>query len=819
MTGRLLGGRSLRMTAISRTLRAPVFTLALAASSGQALLGCDAGTGGVAARAERTLASSYPLQAAHIVEATTAFERREGGFARASAARAAARPGGLELALPRRGEETILLSAGGLAVRVREIDVGGEGTLAGSAVAYPRAGGTSLWTATPDGAEEWLLLDAGVARAESVAAAWEIEGAMLRDAAGVIELLDAEGAPRIRVTAPAAWAEGGRPVRATLTAHGHRIELVVDGGGAPVLADPAWSGTGTMLAPRGYHAVSILPGGQILVAGGATQGATLGTTERYDPITNAWSAAAPMLTARMAPIATTLTNGNVLVAGSLGSLVTAAELYDPSANAWSSAGAMLEARGNATATLLGDGRVLYVGGSAATPLASVEAYDPATNTWTAASPITTARSAHIAALLPDARVLIASGFDEHGVIKSVEIYDPAANTWSLAAAMAAGAGYATATMLQNGKLLVVGGAAGPGAALSRAEIYDPATDTWSPTGSLATPRFYHTATLLPTGQVVVAGGMNGQGSLPATEVYDPIAGTWSSGPALTTARNAHSATLLASGFILAAGGMNTLSGYLDSAESYGANGTGAGGLACGSAGDCQSGFCVDSVCCSAACGEGPCDACSIAAGADVDGTCKLFTGPTCNDGNSCTQTDTCQLGACFGGNPLSCPTPDVCHAVGVCSPATGVCTHPPQPDDTPCGSGACSNGVCTPIASTSSSSASSSAGSGGAGGAMATGAGSAVSTSAGSGGAGGAASTSAGAGGTASNAGGAGGRASSATGEAPTSEVNSSDTGRESCSYRAAGDTDDATRGLGLLLALAALVSARARTKRSRTPS
>ena len=52
--------------------------------------------------------------------------------------------------------------------------------------------------------------------------------------------------------------------------------VLVDAGGAPVLADPSWSEAGTMLVPRGYHAAALLPDGKILVTGGATSGATLG---------------------------------------------------------------------------------------------------------------------------------------------------------------------------------------------------------------------------------------------------------------------------------------------------------------------------------------------------------------------------------------------------------------------------------------------------------------------------------------------------------------------------------------------------------------
>ena len=43
---------------------------------------------------------------------------------------------------------------------------------------------------------------------------------------------------------------------------------------------------------------------------------------------------------------------------------------------------------------------------------------------------------------------------------------------------------------------------------------------------------------------------------------------------------------------------------------------------------------------------------------------------TCNDGNACTATDTCQAGACVGAAPVTC-TADQCHDMGVCNSATG----------------------------------------------------------------------------------------------------------------------------------------------------
>ncbi len=89
------------------------------------------------------------------------------------------------------------------------------------------------------------------------------------------------------------------------------------------------------------------------------------------------------------------------------------------------------------------------------------------------------------------------------------------------------------------------------------------------------------------------------------------------------------------------------------------------------------------------------------------GTCNPATGACsnppltdntgCNDGNACTQTDTCQGGACTGSNPVQCTAVDQCHAVGVCNAGTGQCSNPDQNDGTACNDGkACtSSDVCT----------------------------------------------------------------------------------------------------------------------------
>ncbi|MBI4508486.1 MAG: hypothetical protein HY698_02540, partial [Deltaproteobacteria bacterium] len=109
------------------------------------------------------------------------------------------------------------------------------------------------------------------------------------------------------------------------------------------------------------------------------------------------------------------------------------------------------------------------------------------------------------------------------------------------------------------------------------------------------------------------------------------------------------------------------------------------GDACTRADTCQAGTCSgsDRVTCSASdqCHEpGTCD--------PSTGTCSYPEKPNdapCDDGNSCTRTDTCQAGRCTGNNPVVCAAADSCHDVGTCDPSTGTCSNPIKPNSTPCG--------------------------------------------------------------------------------------------------------------------------------------
>src|SRR5438067_869841 len=117
-----------------------------------------------------------------------------------------------------------------------------------------------------------------------------------------------------------------------------------------------------MTLARMDHAATLLDNGEVLVAGGLSVDSSgnylFGSSaEIYDPVTNTWSSAGSMATARVGQTATLLANGQVLVTGgTIGRLTqtSSGELYDPtdwSRSTISVAPATIPSGGSATITL------------------------------------------------------------------------------------------------------------------------------------------------------------------------------------------------------------------------------------------------------------------------------------------------------------------------------------------------------------------------------------------------------------------------------------------------------------------------------------
>ena len=462
-------------------------------------------------------------------------------------------------------------------------------------------------------------------------------------------------------------------------------------------ATGAWSATGSMKVARSGQTATLLPDGQVLVTGGGCNGAlavcspdgslsTLSSAELYNPATGTWRLTGGMATGREYQTATLLPSGEVLVAGGLSSCdegvctdARNAELYHPSTGTFTATGSMHTVREQHTATLLPDGDVLVAGGLSQPGYGSgggsptdAELYHPATGRWTRTAPMATPHFGQTATLLRNGWVLVAGGHT-----RAAEIYEPKRAIWVTAGSMTTVRSHQTATLLPDGHVLVTGGGGPDNVAQSTAEEFltgrgplvtigpaliafggqqvgtaspargyrvtnegsadlvatgvaltgphpgdframtdcakapvppggtctvlvsfvptftglrtaaaavsdnspDPrqnvtvdgfggGPDAWVPVGSMTTPRDNFTATLLPSGKVLVAGGQNNpSNNVASAELYNPATRTFSATGALHTGRSSAAATLLPDGKVLVAGGMGNLAN-LASAELY-----------------------------------------------------------------------------------------------------------------------------------------------------------------------------------------------------------------------------------------------------------
>lgn len=132
--------------------------------------------------------------------------------------------------------------------------------------------------------------------------------------------------------------------------------------------------------------------------------------------------------------------------------------------------------------------------------------------------------------------------------------------------------------------------------------------------------------------------------------------------------------------------------------------------ACTTGDQCNNGFCEGTLVAANFCDDGngcTTDSCDSSTGCVNQ---NVSNGTSCNDGDACTQTDTCQNGSCTGSNPVTCTASDQCHIAGVCDPGTGVCSNPAKPNGTACSTGPgpvggdtecwhdeCQTGTCTRV--------------------------------------------------------------------------------------------------------------------------
>ena len=180
----------------------------------------------------------------------------------------------------------------------------------------------------------------------------------------------------------------------------------------------------TLNIGRRSHTATLLGSGQVLIAGGYTQGTQI--TDRAELFTGLGFG---LLTERMAQeraghTATRLADGRVLLTGgwyeaSPGQVATTewAEIYDPSSGIFLRVGDMSTERVDHAALLLPDGRVLVTGGSRLEgtflrDLDTAEIFDPVTNTFSVSPELMIhTRATHVMEDLGNGKFLLYGGSD------------------------------------------------------------------------------------------------------------------------------------------------------------------------------------------------------------------------------------------------------------------------------------------------------------------------------------------------------------------------------------------------------------------------
>lgn len=275
---------------------------------------------------------------------------------------------------------------------------------------------------------------------------------------------------------------------------------------------------------------ALRPNGDLLVTGGTLWGGSNpnGTeqTAFFDPIAERWREGPPMAWERWYPTDVTLPGGDVIVIGGAVNSTTKAnvmERYSEASGSFSSLppSATLQMNYYPRMFVLGDGRVVRV-----LPENKTMYFDPSDATWTNGPSMNVGgRNLGGAVLLDDAeRVLVFGGSSP--TTDTAQMIDFGADQpqWRFVESMDEPRRNLNSVLLPDGEVLVIGGNRGSGSYDSpvfASELFDPETERWTTVAAHTAPRAYHsTALLLPDGRVLSAGQTSGTMQRTA-EVYSP----------------------------------------------------------------------------------------------------------------------------------------------------------------------------------------------------------------------------------------------------------------------------------------------------------
>ncbi len=336
-------------------------------------------------------------------------------------------------------------------------------------------------------------------------------------------------------------------------------ELLFVGGSGPVAQryksrTEEWENAGVTFGVGLFSQTTGLPDGRVLFTGGldVTTGQTTSAAAVYDPVAGTTTTLA-MGTPRAGHGASVMGNGKVLITGGLSALnltnplslftglVVSTEVFDPATNTFSAGPNMLEARALHTSTTLTNGQVLIAGGISLLPIVNIPTvsatayrFNPSTNSFGLPSFFSGPRFLHSAAPTSNGKVLLVGGLDidfttflTTGQIQDLvintrtdcQLFTPSFvggfGTFATVNGMQEGRAGAAVAQLPNGAALIAGGfqlvidvptstfTFNPTATADR---LTQSPNAIAPTGTMSAPRLFPTTVNLPDGTVMVVGG-------------------------------------------------------------------------------------------------------------------------------------------------------------------------------------------------------------------------------------------------------------------------------------------------------------------------
>jgi hypothetical protein len=417
-------------------------------------------------------------------------------------------------------------------------------------------------------------------------------GAGLRLVDGELELLDGTGTPHIRLappriyfgdgdsalgsvalpdcdhdTSPAGpWGRAITPANASGTDATCTVDIRWADTGVtyPALVDPSWTSAGSMSTARWAHTATVLSSGRVLVAGGITGGAVLGSAEIYDPTSNTWASTGSMQVARASHTATSLASGaTILVAGGDDNTqaLASAETYSTSSGTWTSTGAMTGSRDYHNAWAIDSTHVLVAGGTSWTAstwnvLATSAIFTSTSNTWAATGSLVQARVFAMSTSYGTTPV-VAGGDNGSTVLATSETYSTTLNAWGMTLGqMTTARENAVLMMSGSSTATVFGGTDYSGNPIASTESLGLLALAWTGSKSLGTARGLAAIASYGSAPLVIGGGSTSAASLATTEQFNSAVSTVAAGPTLTHPRWGHTATALSSGHVLVTGGLD-----------------------------------------------------------------------------------------------------------------------------------------------------------------------------------------------------------------------------------------------------------------------